>query len=168
MKLKNSSKLDLYPGFRRFLLQKPITAMDFAYAGVCGDDNDVEYEDREVGVERNSCITEKMAEDVGKTREHMEVLGGPQGDFLKVDLADSTGVRKVSMNDEYSDLIGVGRVFDKLKKIFGPDRGWWKQTVDSKERAASPRPTSLENQSRLFMNRPNNMLKWLVKEYKGL
>lgn len=66
LKLRNSSKLEL--GFRRFLFQKHITAMDFAYTGVCGDDDDVEYEDREIGVERDSCTTEKTAEDVGKQK----------------------------------------------------------------------------------------------------
>lgn len=44
LKLRNSSKLEL--GFRRFLLHKPITSMDFAYSGICGDDDDVENVDR--------------------------------------------------------------------------------------------------------------------------
>lgn len=46
----------------------------------------------------------------------MEVLGEPQEEFLDEDQADLTGVKKESLNNEGPDLIGVGRVFDKLKK----------------------------------------------------
>ncbi|KAM7512683.1 hypothetical protein LguiB_011558 [Lonicera macranthoides] len=60
--------------------------MDFAYTGVCGDDDDVEHEDNEVGLERNSFITEKLVVDVGKTRD-VEVFffggGGDKGFFQR-------------------------------------------------------------------------------------
>lgn len=65
LKLRNSSKLEL--GFRRFLLQKPFTAMDFAYTGICGDDDDVEYVDRKVGIEYDNCLSVNTTRDVGKT-----------------------------------------------------------------------------------------------------
>lgn len=46
----------------------------------------------------------------------MEVLGEPQEEFLDEDQADLTGVKKESLNNKGPDLIGVRRVFDKLKK----------------------------------------------------
>lgn len=97
LKLRNCSRLELGP--RRFLLQKPVTAMDFAFKGVCGEDDDMEYEDRVAGAEVNNCISEKAAENIGIRRDEEETAGGV--------------VQELS-EEESSNLIGVERIFNKL------------------------------------------------------
>lgn len=45
-------------------------------------------------------------------------LGGPQENLLE-ESADLMEVRKELRKDEHASLIGVGKVFDKLKKDLG-------------------------------------------------
>lgn len=73
--------------------------MDFAFKGVCGEDDDMEYEDRVAGAEVNNCISEKAAENIGIRRDEEETAGGV--------------VQELS-EEESSNLIGVERIFNKL------------------------------------------------------
>lgn len=92
--------------------------MDFAYTGVCGNDDDVEYKEREE-MDRENCISERTAVEVWKDKEDDERLGGPKDDVLDEDLSDVTGMRKELLKKGDSDLIGVKKVFDRLKEDLG-------------------------------------------------
>ena len=72
-----ASKIPTPKTYHRF------TAMGFALTGICGEDEEVKYEDREIGVEKYESIVEKAPEESGKTGEEMEVLGGGIKGFIR-------------------------------------------------------------------------------------
>ncbi|KAM7493531.1 hypothetical protein LguiB_028140 [Lonicera macranthoides] len=151
LKLRNSSKLEL--GVRRFLMQKPISVMDFAFSGVCGEDEDTEHEDGEVGEEKDNGNPEKKGKEVGNIQEYGEKGGG---------------VEKETLKQNFSDLIGVRRIFDNLKRDLGsPGVDSNKQLVVWKG-SAGLTPNNVVKQKRLVLHRPCKMLKWLLKEHQSL
>lgn len=66
LKLKNMSKLEL--GHRRFLLKNPLSAMDFAFSGICREDDDVEQGDWVGEKEREQPEIDKSVEDFENRR----------------------------------------------------------------------------------------------------
>ena len=72
------------------------------------------------------------------------------------------------LNKKNSDLIGVGRIFYKLKKDMCPIKEDGDKHLIVRYGSPYLRPTRFVNQRGLIFNRPNGMLKWLANEFKGL
>ncbi|KAM7473297.1 hypothetical protein LguiB_020540 [Lonicera macranthoides] len=106
LRFKNLSKLEL--GFRRFFKSGPLSAMDFAFLGFCGEDEDVEYEelpghvrqkDTETNIETTVPRMEMTLQEVSNAEESHEKL------------LNRDGAREIS----------IKKVFNNLKNCLGTE-----------------------------------------------
>ena len=104
LKLRNRSKLEM--GFRRFLLKNPITAMDFAFSGVCGEDDDVEYDDLPNREERQDNALEVEAN---------------KEKSMNVEEREVVEFKESEEGEKSSGLISVEHIFSKLKSSLEGD-----------------------------------------------